>query len=32
MKIFKKFVDLMIEIGETRARHLRNHPSLMRWY
>jgi hypothetical protein len=32
MKIFKKIVDFLIEIGEARARHLKNHPSLMRWY
>jgi hypothetical protein len=32
MKIIKRFVDWMIEIGEARARHLRDHPSLMRWY
>ena len=32
MKFIKKIVDLLIEIGETRARHLTNYPSLMRWY
>jgi hypothetical protein len=32
MKTIKKFVDFLIEIGEARARHLRSHPSLMRWY
>ena len=32
MKIFKKIVDWMIKVGEARARHLKSHPSLMRWY
>jgi len=32
MKTFKKIVDFFIEIGEARARHLRDHPKLMRWY
>ena len=32
MKIFKKLVEWMVELGEARARHLANNPSLMRWY
>ena len=32
MKMFKKIVDFLIEIGEARARHLTKHPILMRWY
>ena len=32
MKLLKRFVDLIIEMGEARARHLKKHPHLMRWY
>jgi hypothetical protein len=32
MKTFKKIVDILIKMGEARAKHLQLNPSLMKWY